>query len=114
MSKILLISEDESLLNTRAAVLKRTNAEVIKSSGQSLSDLFVEGPIDLVVICHGILEPRREIIYGVVRRRWPGARILQVVPNTLGTATEPNSADGVAISGYPEKLIARAFELLGH
>ena len=73
----------------------------------------IEGPMDVVAMCHSVREPRREI-YGVVRRRWPGARILQVLPGTFENAAEPNAADGVVISGHPENLIGRAFEVLGH
>jgi DNA-binding response OmpR family regulator len=52
MRTILAISKDDSLLVTRAAVLRRTNAEVIAAKANEAKKLLKERRFDLVVLCH--------------------------------------------------------------
>lgn len=101
MPKILLAGNDFRLLGTRAAVLGRTGASVVCCSAVEASGIISTERFDLVVLCHTLSDQEAERMIGVIQRRWPGTRILQVVSdlwrdkfysdsNVTRTTTEPS------------------------
>lgn len=112
MPKILLAGQDGRLLETRAAVLKKTGAEVIYCIGSQVSNIVASEMPDLLVLCHSLAETEAEAIVDTVRECCPKTRVLLVV-SQLTDAKQYKGAkfDATSLS-EPAKLIKRATELL--
>jgi hypothetical protein len=112
MPKILLIGQDVRLLETRAAVLRKTGAEVIYCDGSQVLNIMESEKPDLFVLCHSLLAVEADVIADKVHASCPGARILLVVSQVFA---EKHYADG-KFDGTslpePVRLIKRATELL--
>jgi DNA-binding response OmpR family regulator len=54
MRAILTISHDEMLLATRAAVLRKTKAEVVAATANEAKKILKTRQFDLVVLCHSL------------------------------------------------------------
>lgn len=80
MDSILLIGEDLTVLEGRAAALAITGASVTCCTSSELENDFGSGMFDLVILCHTI-QPgfKRSSLTAEIFRRWPQAPILQVV-----------------------------------
>jgi DNA-binding response OmpR family regulator len=113
MPRVLLVGENQSLLQTRAAVLEQTGAEVVWLTPAELAADREPGAVDVLVVCHSIrVEDRRSLIANS-RKRWPGVQVLQLVRYDFESSAPELGADGVAISANPAKLLSRITEMLG-
>jgi DNA-binding response OmpR family regulator len=54
MRTILAISQDQGLLASRAAVLRKTNADVIEAKASEAENILRAHQCDLVVLCHSL------------------------------------------------------------
>ena len=79
MLAILLIGEDLQLLATRAAVLRRVDAEVDLGRPEELSARMSERQYDPLVLCHTLREKDADAITQLARQIWPATQILQIV-----------------------------------
>jgi CheY-like chemotaxis protein len=112
MSTILSIGEDEFLLETRAAVLRGTGADILCSDVASALSLLDKQIFDLVILCHSIPAHVCETLVQIIRKNWPVTRILQV--SAVREWEQGEATPGVDISSAePERLIDRTVELLG-
>jgi CheY-like chemotaxis protein len=112
MSTILLIGEDEFLLQTRAAVLRGTGADILCSDVASALSLLDKQVFDLVILCHSIASHVCETMVQIIRQNWPVTRVLQV--SAVREWEQGEVIPGVDIcSAEPERLIDRTVELLG-
>jgi DNA-binding response OmpR family regulator len=112
MSTVLLIGEDLTLLETRAAVLRSTGAEILCADPVSSFAVQQERECDLVVLCHSLREDICVALAEALRRHWPKTQILLVIPDRDGGFAEARDAvDGVS-STEPERLIQKTAELL--
>jgi hypothetical protein len=116
MESILLIGEDCALLNGRAEALEITGANVTCCNAAELDHHLWTETYDLVVLCHTLKSGvERSLIVAEVYRRWPQARVLQVV---LGSEKLP-AASGVDATlvmgdlGERGELVEVSMELLG-
>ena len=112
MPAILLIGEDEFLLETRAAVLRTTGAEMVCTDVSSALSRFQKNNYDLALLCHSIPGPVCQTLIDVIRQNWPSTRILLV--SAIRNWEQVESGDGVeTCTPNPERLIQRTIELLG-
>jgi CheY-like chemotaxis protein len=110
--KILLAGQDPRLLSTRAAVLKKTGAEVVSCNASEALKVVESKTFDLVVLCHSVTAGEAEMIADSSRKHSDKTRVLLVIsgarPESLGDAAK---FDAVTLPD-PAQLIAQAAELL--
>ena len=112
MAAILLIGEDDFLLQTRAAVLRRTGAESACCDVASALFMLEHQVFDIVLLCHSIPGHLCETISEIIRHNWPGTRLLHI--SAVRDPERFDPGDGVEVcSPEPERLIERTVELLG-
>lgn len=111
MASILLIGEDELLLETRAAVLRSTGAEILCTNTSHAVETLSQRPFTVVMLCHSVAQHVCETLCGIIRKSWPETALLQV---TYAYAWMDYEEYGVQVcSSEPEVLLAKAVELLG-
>lgn len=112
MSTILLVGADQTLLRTRAALLRKTGCKTLCASAQTAFGLQAEYRCDIAVFCHTLPDAVGLVLTRIFRERWPQTRILQVLPQSeWGTRSAAILADAVC-QADPERLIDRTNELL--
>jgi len=116
MENVLLVGEDSALLEGWANSLAEGGAFVTCCNASEFDLHLWKETYDLVVLCH-TLKPgvERSLIATEVYRRWPQARILQVISGTSRQPAE-SSVDGnivVGDMGERGELVEMSLELLG-
>jgi DNA-binding response OmpR family regulator len=109
MATVLLVGEDEILLNTRAAVVRTTGATTVCSLTSSALTVLAEQSCDLVILCHSVPDYVCITLADIIRRQWPGTRILRLA---AGSAWEEDVPIAVCPAD-PESLVQCTVELLG-
>jgi hypothetical protein len=111
MLAILLIGEDLRLLATRAAVLRRLDAEVDLGRPEEFTAHMTTRRYDLLVLCHTIPGKDAETIMTLAQQSWPHTRILQIVRERW---METPAWHGMVAQSTPEPkwLVERARALL--
>lgn len=112
MFKILLTGCDSRLLETRAAVLARTGAEVIFRNTTKTLELLGRDKFDLVVLCHSLPEADAAMIVAMVHEKSAATRILRVTSELDTYGMRPDSSVDATSLPEPGRLIALAKELL--
>jgi DNA-binding response OmpR family regulator len=112
MPKILLAGNDVRLLETRAAVLKKTGAEVVYCTGFHVLDVIVSETPDLVVLCHSLGRGEAEALSDKIHACWPKTRVLLVVSQGFEEKQYQDARFDATILPDPVRLIKRATELL--
>ncbi len=112
MPKILLAGQDVRLLETRAAVLRKTGAEVVYCEGSQVGNIVVSEMPDLVVLCHSLLEVEAEAIADKVHECCPKARVLLVVSQMADERQNGDAKFDATSLSEPRRLVMRATELL--
>ena len=112
MARVLLIGENDNLLQTRSAVLARTDAEILCATPDQINVTPTLGTVDLLVICHTVRQDRREGFTTTARKRWPGLRIVQLVRLDYESGSPEPYADAVAMTADPAGLIAQILAML--
>jgi response regulator RpfG family c-di-GMP phosphodiesterase len=112
MPKILLAGQDVRLLETRAAVLRKTGAEVVYCEGSQVCNIVVSEMPDLVVLCHSLLEVEAEAIADKVHECCPKTRVLLVVSQTADERQNGDAKFDATSLSEPRRLVTRATELL--
>ena len=110
MDKVLLIGEDVSLLQTRAAVLAQTGAEILSCIPFEVRLLPPQTAIVLVVVCHTVTGEDCNLVIETAHRNWPQAKILQL-QSRLHEILSPE-VDAI-VEAQPSKLLQQALELMG-
>ena len=111
MNKILAVGDDFELLDTRAAVLRLTGAEVEIASGREAPEHIEAKTFDVVVLCHSLSDVDVARIVEQVRRTRPGTRILMTA-KYAGEEEWPRGFTDVVTCGAPKLLLEKARELL--
>ena len=70
-------------METRAAVLRKTGADVVYCSGSQVFNTVPSEMPDLVVLCHSLAEIEAETIADKVHTCWPKTRVLLVVSQVI-------------------------------
>jgi DNA-binding response OmpR family regulator len=112
MLSILAVGRDERLLNTRAAVLRLSHADVVQALPDQALKMLQTVQFDLVVLCHSVSRSESTEVADLARLRTRGIRVLQVVPgdSSLVPAAE-TWADDIADS-HPGRLVDKVRNLL--
>jgi hypothetical protein len=112
MPTILLVGADEMLLKTRAAILIRTDSEVVTSDAHSALAIQDARECELVVLCHSLEPEVSSTLAELVRARWPRTRILQVISDRVLGRSEASAAIDATSMADPDKLLGKTTELL--
>lgn len=112
MCSILLVGYDLWLLQTRALILRETEAAVYTCRPDQLEEATRGREIELLILCHSLSDATRRWVSAEAHRRWPQVRILQVVKNLYSSDKPDLYADDVVASCDPGILIQRARRLL--
>ncbi|HEX3969331.1 MAG TPA: hypothetical protein VHW70_15290 [Edaphobacter sp.] len=112
MAKILLAGHDLRLLETRAAVLKKTGAAVAYYAGPNVLEVVRSQAPDLVVLCHSLGRVEAENLAGNIHACCPRAKILLVVSQGSEEKSASDRWFDAKILPEPLRLIRRAAELL--
>ena len=112
MHKILAISKDEGLLITRAAVLRRSNAQVTTATANEARKILKSGQFDLVVLCFSLsVEETLEIAF-LAHPQTIAIPVRKVVPN-LDPVSEWRLIGPYSTAPWdPGTLVERVAELL--
>ncbi|CAN5731209.1 hypothetical protein BH10ACI4_BH10ACI4_10070 [soil metagenome] len=111
MLSILAVGRDVRLLATRAAVLRRTGAEVVEASPQLAYDLLIKKTFNVVVLCHTLEVKDVAGLLGVTQSD-SGTRVVHIVANS---ASLPNHGDFTidhVASALPSALVEKVLQLL--
>ena len=108
MRTILTISQDERLLVTRAAVLRRTKAEVIAATASEAKKILKAQKFDLVVLCHSLSIQETLEIAALAHQQTIAIPVLKVVANEPVSEWRLIGPDLTA----PGMLVERAAQLL--
>jgi DNA-binding NarL/FixJ family response regulator len=112
MATILLIGEDEMLLYTRAAVLRKTGAEVVSCDSRTALEAQSDCRCELVVLCHSVSENRSESLAKAIKGSCPDTRILQLTAEQKARGVPASAAVDARCSWEPDQLTRAAVELL--
>jgi DNA-binding NarL/FixJ family response regulator len=104
------VGQDPRLLKTRTRVLQRTGAPVVSCSAETLGRL-AEAEVGVVVLCHTLVSPQRVRVLQEIGRRWPDARVLQMVRAAVDSKVFPG-ASAYVLTGKPEELAQTVQKLL--
>jgi len=112
MSRILLAGSDCRLLETRAAVLAKTGAEVIFRNAKETLRVLDRDAFDLVILCHSLPETDAAVIVAKTHEKSPGTKILMVTSNLdMYGMRRDGDVDATSLP-EPGPLIALASQLL--
>lgn len=112
MSRILLAGSDFRLLETRAAVLAKTGAEVISRNTKETLGILDRDAFDLVILCHSLPDTDAAVIVAKTHEKSPGAKILMVTSNLdMYGMRPPGDVDATSLP-EPGHLVALANQLL--
>jgi hypothetical protein len=112
MQTILLAGQDYRLLSTRAAVLKKTGANVMCCDASEALKLVESEPVDLIVLCHSLAEIEAERIAERAHSRSEGPKVLFLTLDAYQGTPYPNAKFDAMSLPDPTGLIAQATELL--
>jgi DNA-binding NtrC family response regulator len=112
MHKILLVGQDEGLLESRSAILKRTGADVVSYIGSDFLKVVQSEMPDLVVLCHSLSTDYAESTADVLRRCCPGTRVLLVSSELRADRPYKDAKFDAVSPAEPSRLIAGVSELL--
>ena len=112
MVSILAVGRDEGLLNTRAAVLRLSHAEVVQALLPEALRLLQARHFELVVLYHSVSLLDAAEFAALARLRTSGIRVLQVVPGSNSVIPAAEAwADEIADS-HPGLLIDKVLQML--
>jgi DNA-binding response OmpR family regulator len=114
MQNILLVGQDSRLLSTRAAVLKKTGANVICCNASEALKLVRLESLDLVVLCHSLVKEEAERIAEEAHRSPWRPKVLLVILTSDQSREIPHRDAKIDATSLPDPtaLIAHATELL--
>ena len=112
MRTILTISQDKVLLATRAAVLRRTNAEVVAATASEAKKILQSRQFDLVVLCHSLSPEETFEIASLGHQETIAVPVLTVIPNVDPVSEWRFIASDSTASCDPRMLIEKVAGIL--
>jgi hypothetical protein len=107
--RVLCFSRDQSLLETRGAVLATRYQTVTVMSVEEIYALQPDIQFDVVVLCHSLSDTDCDVASAIARQWWPQAKILGLATSRSGCST---SADGVVQTADGPCALLRAVDSL--
>jgi hypothetical protein len=112
MGTILAVGQDQGLLATRAAVLRKCDAGVVEARPSEAIKILKAQQFDLVVLCHTLSAEEMTELIGLAHLQASDSQVLEVLNATeVGWGHLPSGADDMALS-QPDTLIAKVTEML--
>ncbi len=112
MTTILAVGQDAGLLSSRAAVLRRSRAEVITTNFRDAVKTLTDQRFDLVILCHTLSSEEMIEVGRTAHRLQSGVRVLRLVSDTLPSQQDSVvDIDDVSRSN-PAILVDRVVRLL--
>jgi hypothetical protein len=107
---ILAVGQDEALLVSRAAVLCKTNAEVMRAGPTDALGLLQQKRFDLVVLCHTLAMQQSVDLCSTAHGG--GIRVVQVLPRVSSSQNYESIAADILADADPERLVNQVADLL--
>lgn len=112
MGTILAVGQDQGLLATRAAILRRCHASVLEARASEAIKILKAQRFDLVVLCHTLSAEEMTELVGLAHLQASDSQVLEILKATEAAWGHlPSGADDMALS-QPETLIAKVIEML--
>jgi DNA-binding response OmpR family regulator len=112
MATILAVGQDEGLLSSRSAVLRKCNVEVITARPSEAREILVAQKFDLLVLCHTLSSDDMNDLVQLARQQTSDIQVLEVLRKTeFSWDRGPSGADGITASA-PVTLVAKVTEML--
>jgi hypothetical protein len=112
MATILAVGQDEGLLSSRSAVLRKCNVEVITARPSEAREILVAQKFDLLVLCHTLSSDDMNDLVQLARQQRSDIQVLEVLRKTeFSWDRGPSGADGITASA-PVTLVAKVTEML--
>jgi CheY-like chemotaxis protein len=112
MCTILAVGQDAELLVTRAAVLRKCNAEVVAARPSEASKMLQAQRFNLLVLCHTVSSDDRDELIQLAHQQASEIQVLEILSTTEHSSDRsPSGADGTS-SPNPATLVAKVIEML--
>jgi DNA-binding response OmpR family regulator len=112
MLSILAVGRDERLLNTRAAVLRLSQADVVQAFPEKALELLQTLRFDLVVLCHSVSGAEAVEVADLARLRTQGIQVLQVIPGDSPVVPVADRWADDIVDSRPGRLVDKVKDLL--
>jgi CheY-like chemotaxis protein len=112
MDTILAVGQDEGLLSSRAAVLRKCNADVVAAKASEALKFLKAQRFDLVVLCHTLSSEDMNEVALLAHQQASDIQVLEILKTTELSCGQSSDADDVALP-KPETLVAKVTEMLG-
>ena len=105
--RVLCFSRDQSLLETRGAVLATRYQTVTVKSVEDIYALPPDSQFDAVVLCHSLSDAECDVASAIAGQWWPKAKVLGLTTARSGCST---SADRVVQTADGPAALLRAID----
>jgi DNA-binding NtrC family response regulator len=114
LSKILAFGHDATLLHTRELILRRDGFDVVTATNRAEAGrILSQQPIDLVILCHTVLEPERQSILSLAHAYRPDLKVLVLTTASFASRSWDQDATLCTLDG-PPRLLAAVHHLTLH
>jgi hypothetical protein len=107
---ILAVGQDEALLVSRAAVLCKTTAEVMRAGPDGALGLLRQKRFDAIVLCHTLSIQESIDLANAAHGR--GTLVVQVLPGSSSNQGYESIPADVLADADPERLVSQVAEVL--
>jgi DNA-binding response OmpR family regulator len=111
MCTILAIGQDEELLNTRSAVLRRCNAGVIAARPSEAIEILKAARFDLVVLCHTLSTEDMKKLVSFAHQQASDIQVLEVLQASAPSWGRARSGADDTSPSNPVSLVAKVIEM---
>lgn len=112
MRTILAVGQDEGLLFTRSAILRKCNTDVIAARPSEAIQILRTQPFDLVVLCQTVTSVDMNELASLADHKANDKQVLEILKATeLDWGHRCSGADDM-VQSKPETLVAKVTEML--
>ena len=83
-SRLISISDDDSLRYSREMILRNDGYEIVSISSHALLEDLLQTPFDVAIICQSVESGRGDRMIETLRQRNPGIRVLRITRDRNG------------------------------
>jgi CheY-like chemotaxis protein len=111
MCTILAIGQDEELLYTRSAVLRKCNAGVITARPSEATEILKAGRFDLVVLCHTLSTEDMNKLVSLAHQA-SDMQVLEILKASAPSWERARSGADDTAPSNPASLVAKVIEMM--
>ena len=112
MRTILAVGQDEGLLFTRSAILRKCSADVIAARPSEAIEILKAQPFDLVVLCHTVTSVDMNELASLAHHKANDIQVLEILKATELDCGHRCSGSDDMVQSRPEILVAKVTEML--